>query len=88
MQNKKLVYEQLAEMGRYDSGGDPHAMMDQYVADQCADLAKKDDLVSADIKNLLDECVWGSLCTSFVIVLLDGLWNILLKTESEGDERI
>lgn len=65
------VREILRGLGTYKGGADAHGQMDQYVVDRCNELAAKPDLTAADIKVLLDACVHGSLCTDFVIGVLD-----------------
>ena len=73
--------EILKKLSEYTGGADPHGQLDQCVVDKCKELSEKKDLKSQDIKDLLDACVYASLCTDFVIMLLDRQWKILIEEE-------
>jgi hypothetical protein len=69
--------EMLKALGEYTGGSDRCGQMDQEVVDQCIVLAVKSDLSADDVKKLLDDCVCYSLCTDFVVSLLDLIWRDL-----------
>lgn len=65
----------LRELGKYPRGHERDAQLDQCVVDRCKDLAVKADLQPNDIKALLDDCACASLCSDFVMCLLDTAWR-------------
>jgi len=62
----------------------PLEQMDQVVKDRLVGLSEKEDLKAADIKELLDDIVYSSLASGFVVVVLDGLWNMKLTEEEQN----
>lgn len=67
----------LQALGEYPHTDDPHGQMDEEVARRCLELSKKPDLCADDVKDLLDDCVMGAMCTDFVIMALDAVWKEL-----------
>ena len=66
----------------------PEGQMDPSMLPRFKELAEKaDEVKSSDILKILDECVYGALCSDFCIVVLDKCWTTLLDREDKTKEQ-
>ena len=63
----ETVRDILKTLGEYKGGNDPHGQMDQETVEQCAALAIKPDLCANDLTPVIDDCVYNSRCTDFMM---------------------
>lgn len=59
----------------------PDSQLDACLHERLRAMADADPLPAADVKSMLDDIVYASLASSFVIVVLDTIWKARLKAE-------
>lgn len=50
-------------------------------------LAENPDRKAVDLLRILDECVYGSLCSDFSVYVLHTTWDAMLKQEGKTQEQ-
>ena len=61
----------------------PEGHMDASMKPKFKALAENHDRKAVDLLRLLDECVYGSLCSDFSVYVLDATWQAMLKKEGK-----
>jgi hypothetical protein len=79
----KIAREILKLIGEYKGGNDPHGQADQEIVEQCAALAVKPDLCATDLTPIIDDCIYGSRCTDFVMRNLLMVRDVLKEGRDE-----
>ena len=57
----------------------PETQCDSKIANRIAGWASRDDLKASEVKETLDEIVFASLASGFVVRVLDFVWKQLLE---------
>lgn len=76
--NEHAARELLGELAKYPNAKASHGQLDEQVAQRCKALATQArPLRKTDLQPLLDDCVYYSLCTDFVMVVLKEIKGML-----------
>ena len=43
-----------------------------------------DKMTAADMKQILDDCAYSALATDFSMIVMDRVWNLLMKEEIQA----
>ena len=55
------------------------------IANKFKILANQDEISSTQIKEILDECVYGALASDFCIRAMDIIWRGIIKSENPSN---
>ena len=58
--------------------------IDAVITSELKALAGLDVIASAQIKDILDRCAYGALCSDFVMRVLDVVWHQILDEEAKN----
>lgn len=75
MKNNEQLKSMLVLLSECPVG--PHSDIDKVICEKLKLLSEKDEVFQADIKVLLDECVYGGLASAFGMIALEATMKMI-----------